>query len=110
MPISGAMNGVAATEHVHEPLLKLSRDRSYLVEVVNDTAWHHPMHLHGHAFRVVTRNGAATPHREWLDTVLLNPRDRVELAFVADNPGNWMFHCHILEHQAAGMMATVKVG
>ena len=76
----------------------------------NDTAWHHPIHLHGHTFRVVRRNGLATPHLEWRDTVLMSPREEVEIAFVADNPGNWMFHCHILEHHAGGMMSVVKVG
>jgi FtsP/CotA-like multicopper oxidase with cupredoxin domain len=107
--IAWAMNGVAATEHVHEPMLQLALNRSYVLELVNETAWHHPMHLHGHAFRVLTRNGAPTRYREWLDTVLVNPRERVEIAFVADNPGQWMFHCHVLEHQVAGMMGTVAV-
>jgi FtsP/CotA-like multicopper oxidase with cupredoxin domain len=37
------------------------------------------------------------------------PEERVEIAFVADNPGDWMFHCHILEHQAAGMMGIIRV-
>lgn len=67
------------------------------------------MHLHGHSFRVISRNGVPTAHREWLDTVLLLAREKAEIAFVADNPGDWMFHCHILEHQAAGMMGTVRV-
>ena len=107
--LAWAMNGVAVKEHVHEPLLRLSHNRSYIVEMVNETMWHHPMHLHGHVFRVLTRNGDATQHREWQDTVLVNPRERVEIAFVADNPGDWMFHCHILEHQMAGMMGTFVV-
>jgi len=95
--------------HAHEPILKLALGRSYLVELVNDTQWHHPIHLHGHVFRVVSRDGKPTRHREWLDTVLLDPRSRAEIAFVADNPGDWMVHCHILEHQASGMMAVVHV-
>jgi FtsP/CotA-like multicopper oxidase with cupredoxin domain len=107
--LAWAMNGVAAKEHVHESLLHLTRHRSYVLEMVNETMWHHPMHLHGHSFRVLTRNGEPTKYREWQDTVLVNPRERVEVAFVADNPGAWMFHCHILEHQIAGMMATVTV-
>jgi FtsP/CotA-like multicopper oxidase with cupredoxin domain len=45
----------------------------------------------------------------WSDTVLLDPRTRAEIAFVADNPGDWMLHCHVLEHQASGMMALVRV-
>jgi FtsP/CotA-like multicopper oxidase with cupredoxin domain len=104
-----AINGVAAKGHVHDPLVVLHRNRSYVLELVNDTAWHHPMHLHGHSFRVISRNRQPTPHREWQDTVLLAPRERAEIAFVADNPGDWMFHCHILEHQAGGMMGVIRV-
>jgi FtsP/CotA-like multicopper oxidase with cupredoxin domain len=95
--------------HAHEPILKLALGRSYQLELVNDTQWNHPIHLHGHVFRVVSRDGKPTRHREWLDTVLLPPRSRAEIAFVADNPGNWMLHCHVLEHQASGMMAVVRV-
>jgi FtsP/CotA-like multicopper oxidase with cupredoxin domain len=104
-----AINGVAATGHVHDPLLILARDRPYILELVNDTAWHHPMHLHGHSFRVISRNGQPTALREWQDTVLLAPRERAEIALVADNPGDWMFHCHILEHQVGGMMGVIRV-
>jgi len=95
--------------HDHEPILELGRGRSYVLELVNDTQWHHPIHLHGHTFRVLSRDGKPSPRREWADTVLLDPRSRAEIAFVADNPGNWMIHCHILEHQASGMMALVRV-
>lgn len=77
--------------------------------MLNDTAWWHPMHLHGHVFRLLSRNGTPAPRREWLDTVLMAPGERIEMAFVADNPGDWMFHCHILEHQLGGMMGTVRV-
>jgi len=104
-----AINGVAAKGHVHDPLLTLQRNRSYVLELINETAWHHPIHLHGHSFRVVTRDGEPTRHREWQDTVLLDPRERAEIAFVADNPGDWMIHCHILEHQAGGMMGVIRV-
>jgi FtsP/CotA-like multicopper oxidase with cupredoxin domain len=103
------INGVSATEHTHAPLLVLKRGRSYLFALQNDTAFHHPIHLHGHAFRVMSRNGVPTRLMEWRDTVLAAPKERVEIVFVADNPGDWMIHCHILEHQAAGMMATVRV-
>ena len=104
-----AINGVAATGHVMDPVLTLERGRSHLLAMTNDTAWHHPIHLHGHAFRVLSRNGRATPHREWRDTVLMAPREKVDIAFVADNPGDWMFHCHILEHMEGGMMAVIRV-
>ncbi len=92
-----------------EPFLTIERGHSCLLAMVNDTAWHHPIHLHGHSFRVVSRDGRPTVHREWRDTVLMNPQEKVEIAFVADNPGDWMFHCHILEHQAGGMMGVIRV-
>jgi FtsP/CotA-like multicopper oxidase with cupredoxin domain len=104
-----AINGVSATGHVLDPFLTLDRGRSYVLAMRNETAWHHPMHLHGHAFRVIARDGQPTRYREWQDTVLMAPHERVDIAFVADNPGKWMFHCHILEHQAAGMMGVIRV-
>jgi FtsP/CotA-like multicopper oxidase with cupredoxin domain len=104
-----ALNGVAAEHHGETPLLTLHRNQSCVLALVNDTAWEHPMHLHGHLFRVLTRNGRPTAHREWRDTVLLAPRERAEIAFVADNPGDWMLHCHVLEHQEGGMAALVRV-
>lgn len=103
------INGVAATGHVMAPMLTLAQDRSHVLAMTNDTPFHHPIHLHGHSFRVLSRNGVPTRRREWQDTVLMNPRERVEIALVADNPGDWMFHCHILEHQAAGMMGVIRV-
>jgi FtsP/CotA-like multicopper oxidase with cupredoxin domain len=104
-----AINGVAATGDVMEPFLTLRRGRSYVLAMHNHTAWHHPMHLHGHAFRVIARDGRTTHYQEWQDTVLRAPHEGVDIAFVADNPGDWMFHCHILEHQAAGMMGVIRV-
>jgi FtsP/CotA-like multicopper oxidase with cupredoxin domain len=107
--VAWAMNGIAATGHLHDPLLTFTRDRSYVIELINDTAWPHPMHLHGHSLRVISRNGRAEPLRLWQDTVLIPGREWAEIALVADNPGDWMFHCHILEHQIAGMMGVVRV-
>lgn len=103
------INGVAAEGHIMDPMLTLRHGRSHVVSMANATAWHHPIHFHGHSFRVISRNGNPTAHKEWQDTVLMAPKERVEIAFVADNPGDWMFHCHILEHQAAGMMGVIRV-
>jgi FtsP/CotA-like multicopper oxidase with cupredoxin domain len=107
--LAWAINGVTVKGHAHTPLVTLKRGESCVLAVMNDTAWHHPLHMHGHFFRVVTRNGEATRHREWCDTVLLAPRERVEVAFVAGEPGDWMLHCHVLAHQSGGMMATMRV-
>lgn len=107
--VAWSINGVAVTGHVHPPMLTLERNKTCILELINDTAWPHPMHLHGHAFRVISRNGKPEQHRPWQDTVLVLGREWAEIAFVADNPGDWMFHCHILEHQMAGMMGTIRV-
>jgi FtsP/CotA-like multicopper oxidase with cupredoxin domain len=107
-----AINGVAMPDgHMGdmEPILTLDRGKTYILAIDNQTAWHHPMHLHGHSFRVITRNGQRTKFQEWRDTELVPPRSRAELAFVADNPGDWMFHCHVLDHQEGGMMSVIRV-
>ncbi len=103
------INGKAAEGHMLDPFLTLERNASHVLQMTNATAFDHPIHLHGHSFRVISRDGKPTELREWQDTVLIAPRERVEIAFVADNPGDWMFHCHILEHQAAGMMGVIRV-
>ncbi len=103
------VNGQPVPHHGQAPLLTLARGRSYAVELVNQTSWHHPIHLHGHVFRVVSVNGKEALPRQWADSLLLDPDSRAEIAFVADNPGDWMLHCHVLEHQATGMMALVRV-
>src|SRR5690606_11046285 len=51
------INGVSASGHVMDPMLTLGRKRPYVLAMHNDTAWHHPIHLHGHSFRVIGRNG-----------------------------------------------------
>ncbi len=103
------VNGAAATGHVLAPLMSVARGESVVLALENRTAWHHPIHLHGHSFRVLSRDGQPTLRREWQDTVLMSPRERVEVGFAADNPGDWMLHCHVLEHQASGMSAVLRV-
>jgi FtsP/CotA-like multicopper oxidase with cupredoxin domain len=107
--LAWVVNGTVVKGHAHTPLLTLKRGGHYVLNLINGTAWHHPIHLHGHVFRIIARNGAATALREWADTVLMAPRERVEIAFVADNPGDWMLHCHVLAHQAGGMSAVLRV-
>src|SRR3546814_19612394 len=107
--ISDWSSDVCSSDLVHDPAVILRRGRSYIFDLRNETAWWHPIHLHGHVLRVIARNGAPTPYREWQDTVLCAPHERVEIAFVADNPGDWMLHCHVLAHQAGGMMSTIRV-
>ncbi|MDR6121657.1 FtsP/CotA-like multicopper oxidase with cupredoxin domain [Bacillus sp. SLBN-46] len=69
----------------------------------------HPMHLHGHTFQVLSKNGKPLSGSPILkDTLNLKPGDEYEVAFKADNPGDWMFHCHDLHHASAGMVTELK--
>ncbi|MBN9563484.1 MAG: multicopper oxidase family protein [Alphaproteobacteria bacterium] len=107
-----AINGVSMTGDGSgdmTPLFTVQRGRSCILDLRNETAWWHPMHLHGHSFHVISRDGVAAPHDEWSDTVLVRPRETVRVAFVADNPGDWMLHCHVMDHQVAGLMTTIRV-
>jgi FtsP/CotA-like multicopper oxidase with cupredoxin domain len=110
--LAWTMNYSAQHEHalMHDPLLHFRIGESVLLHLINETDFAHPMHLHGHFFKVLAVNGVRTRFQEWRDTVLMGPRDTVDLAFVADNRGEWMFHCHILDHAAGGMMGTIAVG
>ncbi len=104
-----ALNGIAARDVLGPTLFRCDRGSTHVMAIRNDTAFPHPMHLHGFAFRLLSRNGAPAPHRPWLDTVLVFPEETVEVAFVADNPGRWLFHCHVVEHMLAGMSAVIEV-
>ncbi len=107
-----AINGTSMTgdgQHDMPPGLTVRRGRTVVLKLRNDTAWWHPMHLHGNSVLVLTRNGEPVPHRQWRDTVLMPPRSTVEVALVADNPGDWMLHCHVIDHQMTGLMTVVRV-
>lgn len=107
-----AINGTSMTGDGHAgmpPLLTLKLGQSYVLTMRNETAWWHPMHLHGHSFRILSRNGNPVPHRQWADTVLVPPKQTVDVAFVADNPGDWMLHCHVTDHQVSGLMTVLRI-
>jgi FtsP/CotA-like multicopper oxidase with cupredoxin domain len=79
-------------------------------DVVNLSKMDHPFHLHGFFFQVVSVNDAAPPYLSWEDTVNVPAQGTVRIAWLPDDrPGSWMYHCHILEHHAAGMMAHFDV-
>ena len=104
-----ALNELVGTGYDVSPLLEVERGRTLKLTLVNDTAFVHPMHLHGHHVKLLSVDGQRPPRDSWHDTVSVAPRERVEVAFVADNPGAWLFHCHVLEHHSAGMGALVRV-
>lgn len=76
---------------------------------VNDSARLHPMHMHGVFFKVLARNGHRVDEGHFRDTVLLRPRETVDIGLVPEDVGKWMLHCHILEHAESGMMMLVEV-
>lgn len=79
------------------------------IAFVNESARLHPMHLHGQFFKVISRNGKKVDEPYFRDTVLLGPRETVEIGLVPLDKGKWMNHCHILEHAEAGMMTIIEV-
>ncbi len=105
-----SLNGIVQNDvHLDPPMFTLELGQSYIFELENRTAWEHPFHLHGHSFQVISRNGEPLAEQFTRDTVLLQPEESAEIAFLADNPGKWMFHCHILEHQDAGMTSVIEI-
>jgi FtsP/CotA-like multicopper oxidase with cupredoxin domain len=100
-----SINDVPWTKDV-PPLLLAEGERVELA-LVNKTPMPHPMHLHGHEFQVVEIDGQRIAGAV-RDTILVRPAGRVVVAFDANNPGWWAFHCHLLYHLEAGMFTTFR--
>jgi FtsP/CotA-like multicopper oxidase with cupredoxin domain len=100
-----AFNGAIADHHDH--LAKINIGQTVSIEVWNDTRWNHAMHLHGHHFWIQKEDGAFLDGKR--DTYLFQRGERANLVFIANNPGLWLFHCHMLEHHAAGMGAVIEI-
>lgn len=88
------------------PFAALSLGETVRLKMTNDTAFPHAMHLHGIHFHELGADGSIGPTR---DTSLILRGETREIAFVADNPGKWLLHCHMLSHAASGMMAWINV-
>ena len=111
-PVFWTINKRAWTDHSHhhlpEPLATLKLGETYIFELYNATPHHHPIHLHGFTFTVLQSDQrAVVPYHT--DTILLEKNERAQVAIVADNPGDWMFHCHVIEHMATGLMGYIRV-
>jgi multicopper oxidase len=76
-------------------------------DLINETPMAHPMHLHGHVFRVL-EDGQDRPDAPIRDTVTVWPKGRLSIEFLANNPGRWFFHCHNAWHLAVGMAQAVS--
>ena len=89
-----------------KPFGSFKSGETALITLVNDSSFPHGMHLHGHHFREVNSDGSLGNYR---DTTLVAARQSQVIACVFDNSGKWLFHCHMLGHQAAGMKTWVAV-
>lgn len=100
-----AFNGKVADHHDH--LAKINLGQTVSISVRNDTRWNHAIHLHGHHFWIQKQDGSFLDGKR--DTYLFEQGEEANLVFIADNPGLWLLHCHMLEHHAAGMAAVIEI-
>lgn len=93
------------------PPLEINEDDKVKVTLTNNSMDKavHPMHLHGHFFQILSKNGEKLEGSPIIkDTLNVKYGETYEIAFLADNPGNWLFHCHDLHHASNGMVNIVK--
>ncbi len=92
-----SMNGVPLSE---TDKIKIKGGEVTRITLNNLTMMHHPMHLHGHYFRVINENGKRSPLKH---TVNVPPMQKVVIEFYNEEYGDWFFHCHVLYHMMGGM-------
>lgn len=97
-----SINGKTLSE---KDSIQVKEGEVLLITMNNQTMMYHPMHLHGHFFRVLNANGKYSPMKH---TVIVPPMRSVTIEFLADEPGDWFFHCHILYHMMAGMARSFQ--
>jgi FtsP/CotA-like multicopper oxidase with cupredoxin domain len=99
--------GLNGKSSMHDTIFTVREGERIEVVMQNQTGMAHPMHLHGHYFKVAAINNVPI-EGALRDTVLVPPSMSVTIRFAADNPGNWAFHCHHLYHMNAGMMGAIR--
>jgi FtsP/CotA-like multicopper oxidase with cupredoxin domain len=104
---SGYLWGLNGKASMHDTIFTVREGERIEVVMQNRTGMAHPIHLHGHYFKVVAVNNIQI-EGALRDTVLVPPAMSVTIRFAADNPGNWAFHCHHLYHMNAGMMGAIR--
>jgi FtsP/CotA-like multicopper oxidase with cupredoxin domain len=90
------------------PLADLKLGRSYVLRLRNESPNSHPIHLHGQVFRPLRSNKRKLPSN-WTDTIVLEKNETIDVGLTADNPGDWAFHCHVIEHQKTGLTGFIRV-
>jgi FtsP/CotA-like multicopper oxidase with cupredoxin domain len=99
----------AGHDHAGPPAFSMREGDFYRLAFTNESSRRHPIHTHGMFFRLLARNGVAVDEPFFRDTVLVHARETIDVGVVPQDAGNWMMHCHILEHAEAGMMTTLEV-
>jgi FtsP/CotA-like multicopper oxidase with cupredoxin domain len=99
-----SFNGISGLTDT--PFLRVSRGETARISLINDTAFPHGIHLHGHHFYEAGAGGTLGAFR---DTTLLQRQESKNIVCIFDNPGNWLLHCHMLGHQASGMKTWIEV-
>jgi FtsP/CotA-like multicopper oxidase with cupredoxin domain len=97
-----SFNGVPLAE---SDKIKIKGDEVTRITFNNLTMMHHPMHLHGHFFRVINENGEYSPLKH---TVNVPPMQEITIEFYGNEYGDWFFHCHILYHLDSGMARVIS--
>jgi FtsP/CotA-like multicopper oxidase with cupredoxin domain len=103
---SDTFNGMASP---NIPPIRVVEGQLVRLHFVNRSPKFHPIHIHGHVFSVLARNGrplSGSPVH--VDAIQVGPDETWDVAFKADNPGIWMLHCHVLSHAVAGMSMTIN--
>jgi FtsP/CotA-like multicopper oxidase with cupredoxin domain len=108
--IAWTLNGEVYANHAEHRGVALPLGQFVRLRFTNESYRLHPMHIHGMFFKVLARNGAVVDEPFWRDTALVHPKEILDVGLVPLDPGEWMLHCHVLEHAEAGMMTTVRVG
>ena len=89
--------------------LPLNAEVPYTFEIDNRTEMYHPFHIHGHLFQIVALDDEPVQGLGWKDTFNVPPNTKMTVVGLLDNPGLWLYHCHILEHEELGMMGELEV-
>ena len=90
-------------------LANIKKGQVIILDIWNDTRWPHSMHLHGNHFYVQSKEFENLETPILRDTYVMQPGEKSKFTYLADNPGKWLFHCHMLEHAASGMIGYIKV-
>jgi hypothetical protein len=90
---------------MEESTIPVKRGEVLRMKFINDTMMHHPLHLHGHFFRLLNGQGDFAPLKHTVD---VPPMARAAIEFLANEQGDWIFHCHLLYHMKAGMSRVIS--